>query len=300
MKKQTILITGASGLVGSSFIEGVAGNKIGTLVCPSHDQMDISKESSVRKLIEEHKPDTIINFAAHRNANTAEDQSGIKTASAWMTNVNGAKNLAELSGNYGIYLIHISTDMVFSGYETDKGPYSENDTPENNLEKLSWYGWTKRLAEKEILSKKINASIVRIGNVTKPIYDPNLDYVGKILWLYDKDKLYPLFDDQHITLTHIPDLTQLIVKLVENKLSGIFHVASSDLVTPFQLAEYLLLKARSKESIVKRTSIDEFLKKMPNRYPKFGGLKSQFTQEKLGIKFRSWQEIVDNFIKYAL
>lgn len=300
MKKQTILITGASGLVGSSFIDGVVNKKIGTLICPSHFQMDISNKSSIRKLIEEYKPDTIINFAAHRNANTAEDQCNDKTASAWMTNVIGVKNLAELSGKYEIYLIHISTDMVFSGYETDKGPYSENDTPEDNLKKLSWYGWTKRLAEKEILSKKINASIVRIGNVTKSIYDPSLDYIGKILWLYDRDKLYHLFDDQHITLTHIPELTLSTVKLIESRLNGVFHVASSDLVTPFQLAEYLLLKARSKESIVKRISIDKFLKKMPNRYPKFGGLKSQFTQKKLDIKFMSWQEVVDNFIKYAL
>lgn len=300
MKKQIILITGASGLVGSSFVEGVVNKKIGTLICPSHFQMDISKKSSIRKLIEEYKPDTIINFAAHRNANTAEDQYNDKTASAWMTSVVGVKNLAELSDRYGIYLIHISTDMVFSGYKTRKGPYSENDTPESSLEKLSWYGWTKRLAEKEILSKKINASIVRIGNVTKPIYNPNLDYVGKILWLYDTDKLYPLFDDQQITLTYLPELTQSIIKLIENKPNGVFHVASNDLVTPFQLAEYLLLKARFKDGIVKRTSIDEFLEKMPNRYPKFGGLNSQFTQKKLGTKFMSWQEIVDNFIKHAL
>lgn len=300
MKKQTILITGASGLVGSSFIEGVVSNKFITLVRPPHDQMDISKESSVKKIIEEYKPDTVINFAAHRNANTAEDQYNDKTASAWMANVVGAKNLAELSDRYGIYLIHISTDMVFGGYKTRKGPYLENDTPESSLEKLSWYGWTKRLAEKEILSKKINASIVRIGNVTKPIYNPNLDYIGKILWLYDRDKLYPLFDDQQITLTHIPELTLSIVKLIESKLNGVYHVASSDLVTPFQLAEYLLRKARFKEDFVKRTSIDEFLKKTPNRYPKFGGLKSQLTQKKLGIKFMSWQEIVDDFIKHAL
>lgn len=297
MTKKTILVTGGSGLVGSSFIGGYSENKY-QLIYPSHLEMDISNESSLKRYIEKHKPDVIINFAAHRNANTAEEQRKDKKGSAWRTNVQGTKNIVSISKKSGIYLIHISTDMVFSGHVKDKGPYHELNKPKKNLSRLSWYGWTKLLAEHSVSSYN-GGAIVRIGNVTKPIYDPGLDYVGKILWLFDNKKLYPLFDDQFITLSYLPDVSKTIFALIKNKVPGVFHVASSDLVTPYELAEHLLYKARRAKGKVKKISIDKYLSIYPNRYPKHGGLKTDFTQQKLGIMFPTWQKIVDNFIKYA-
>lgn len=290
-------MTGSRGFIGSSFIEVVLNTINYKIIRPSHQQMDISSITSIERVVLKYRPDTIINFAAHRNANTAEEQRNNKKGSAWKTNVIGAKNLAELCSEYKAHLVHISTDMVFSGYKTRRGPYSEKDTPENDPENLSWYGWTKRLAEKEIGSRKISASIVRIGNVTKPTYNPSLDYIGKVLWLYDNG--YSIFRNQYITLTRIGDLIQVILKLVDEKINGIFHVASSDLVTPARLAEHLIRKVGSKKGAVRGSNIDRYLKGIPNRYPKFGGLKSQFTQEKLGIKFMTWKEMVSDFINNA-
>ena len=298
MTRKTILITGGGGLVGSSFI-GQKVKKDYNFIYPSHGEMDISDKKQIKKFVERHKPDVIINFAAHRNANTAEEQRNSKKGSAWKTNVIGVENLVGLSKKQGLYLIQISTDMVFSGFENRKGPYSEIDLPDDKLKNLSWYGWTKVLGEKEVLDAKMGASVVRIANVTKPVYDPSLDYVGKILWLYDQKKLYSLFYDQYLSLSYIPDVISAIDRLLKKKIGGVFHVGSSNLVTPFEMAEYLLFKSRSVKNKVGKVSIDEFLKNMPNRYPKFGGLKSEYTQKKLGIKFPSWQKIVDNFIKHA-
>lgn len=297
MSKKSILITGSSGLVGSSFINGKV-EKNYHIFSPTHLQMDISKMSSISRYVGKNKSDIIINFAAHRNANTAEEQRMDKKGSAWRTNVEGTKNIVSISKKSGIYLIHISTDMIFSGYLEDKGPYHEFDKPKKNMSRLSWYGWTKLLAEHSVRSYN-GGAIVRIGNVTKPIYDPSLDYVGKILWLFDNKKLYPLFDNQFITLSYLPDVSKIIFALIKNKVSGVFHVASSDIVTPYELAKHLLYKARKSKGKVKKISIDEYLSIYPNRYPKHGGLKSVFTQQKLGIKFPTWQKIVDNFVKYA-
>jgi dTDP-4-dehydrorhamnose reductase len=299
MKRQTILIIGASGLVGTGFIDEVAKkSKIDYLLRPTHRDLDVSDFKSLTDYVKKFKPNVIINFAAHRNANSAEEQRNDKKGSAWKTNVVGARNVAKLSKQNKIYLIHISTDMVFSGRVSRKGPYSEEAIPESRSGLLSWYGWTKRLAEKAILSKGVDSSIIRIGNVVRPIYDPTLDYVGKALWLYDQKKLYPVFDDQFLTLSYIPDIALVIQKLLKKRTNGVFHVASSDLVTPFEMVEYLLYKSRNKKGVVKKTSIDDFLRKVPNRYPKYGGLMSKETQKKLGVRFGTWRKIVDNFIKY--
>lgn len=299
MKRQTILVTGSSGLVGSSFVASLLENQDRIdLLHPSHKELDIAEISSLNGFIEKNNPDVIINFAAHRNANTAEEQRGDKNGSAWRTNVKGTKNLITAAKKNGIYIIHISTDMVFPGHAKDKGPYHELQKPKKNPHRLSWYGWTKLLAEKEV-ELYDGGAIIRIGNVTKPIYDPSLDYVGKILWLYDQKKLYPLFDDQLITLSYLPDVSQTITSLIKNKIKGVFHVSSKDLLSPFEMAEYLLYKSRYKKNVVKKVSIDDFLQKVPNRYPKYGGLQSEHTQNLLGIKFGTWRDIVDNFIKYA-
>ena len=79
MKRQKILITGASGLVGSSFVTYVNKNHINyDLLLPDHEQLDIANKKSLRSYLNKNKPGIIINFAAHRNANTAEEQRKIK------------------------------------------------------------------------------------------------------------------------------------------------------------------------------------------------------------------------------
>jgi len=241
--ERRILITGTSGFIGSTCIHTLAGRKDYSLVCPSSAQMDITNKHAVEDAVKQYRPDTILNFAAHRNANTAEIQRGDEEGSAWMINVVGAKNLAEVCNIYRIYLLHVSTDMVFSGKETRKGPYSESDTPENDPNNLSWYGWTKRLAEQAVISNE-NACVVRIGNVTKPIYDPSLDYIGKIQWLYDTGNSYPLFHDQNITLTYIPELVDSMIQLIDARMSGVYHVASDNVTTPVELAKYLMSNVR--------------------------------------------------------
>jgi len=49
-------------------------------------------------------------------------------------------------------LIHISTDMVFSGNAENPGPYNETQIPDEPSEKLTWYGipkaWGKRQSGK--------------------------------------------------------------------------------------------------------------------------------------------------------
>lgn len=308
-KKNNILVTGSHGLVGSSFISNIFNHdthvmgefiesRAVTLICPDHSKMDISKKSEVARYVEKYRPEVIINFAAHRNANTAEEQREDKKGSAWKSNVVGVDNISSFCGHYGIYLIHISTDMVFSGYEDNKGPYDEESVTEEDISRLSWYGWTKKLGEEFVRSKK-NSAIIRIANITRPVYDPTLDYVGKLLWLYDSDKLYPMFNDQFATLTYIPHITEAILILIEKKLNGIFHIGSTNLFTPDQLTNYLFSRMKLKKISIKGVSIDEYLKDKPNRYPKHGGLKSIKTQKRLGLKFSTWEEIVDDFVLYV-
>ncbi len=291
--KNRILITGGGGFIGSNFLRYISRRKDISIIAPRRNKLDILNIDQLKKTFEKYCPDVVINYAAYRDANSAEKQRGDYKGSVWNANVVGVMNISRLSSTYGSFFIHISTDMVFSGREDHPGPYSELEKPETELRNLSWYGWTKAEAERR-LSRYKNVAIIRIGNVTQPIYDPKLDYVGKIIYLYDKKKLYPLFHDQNLTLTSIQMLFEIIEILISKKRAGIFHAATKDTFTPIELGKYLIARARGKAGDIKSMSIDDYLNKFPARYPKFGGLKAKETSRKLGIKLRSWKEVVDS------
>lgn len=293
-----ILVTGGNGLVGSHFVENYSKDLESdlTILSPTTQEMDITDKKSVENFFKSHKPDAVVNFAAFTDVSKAEEQRNNKNAPCWIVNVEGTANLIKAAG-YQPYFIYISTDVVFSGRKENPGPYKETDPTEKNQNFLSWYGWTKREAEKLITNNLKNAAILRIANPIRAKYPVKLDYIRKILKLYDTGKIYPMFNDQYLTLTYINEVTKSLRILLEKRLSGIYHVSSVNVFTPYKLANFLLEIARGKKDFVKPTSIKSFLIDNPVRYPQYGGLKVEKTQKNFNLKFMSWEEIVLDIAK---
>ncbi|MBI2196464.1 sugar nucleotide-binding protein [Candidatus Daviesbacteria bacterium] len=288
-----ILVTGSNGLVGSHFVENYQSSKNIVILSPSQDELDITNLKSVKDFFKMHDPDTVIHFAAFTDVSKAEEQRNNKNAPCWIVNVEGTTNLIR-SLNPDTFFIAISTDVIFSGSKENPGPYSEDETPEENPDLLSWYGWTKREAERQIINNIKNFAILRISNPVRSNYELKSDYVRKILTLYDSGKLYPMFNDQYLTLTYINEVTETLEVMLHKRPIGIFHASSSNLFTPHKLANLLIERARGKKDVVKPVSIEPFLKDNQSRYPQFGGLKVEQTEKKLGMKFRSWEEIIED------
>lgn len=286
-----LLVTGGNGLVGSHFVENYNGDL--TILSPGRKELDITDEKSVANFFKLQMVDTIIHFAAFTDVSKAEEQRDNKKGSCWVINVEGTANLVKAAYNNKPYFIYISTDVVFSGSKNNPGPYAEDYPTEDNPDLLSWYGWTKRESEQLIINNLKNAAILRIANPVRSKYQAKLDYVRKILSLYDMGKLYPMFDDQYLTLTYINEVTEALKILLKRKLVGIFHVSSTNLFTPYKLANLLIEKARGKKGFVKPMSIESFLKDNSSRYPQYGGLKVEETQKTLNVKFRNWEEVIE-------
>lgn len=297
-----ILLTGASGLIGSHIKENLEQHNFAKILAPTSQDFNVTSPESVNSYFNNHLPKIVIHSAAFTDVTGGELQRNDKNGTAWKINVEGTQNIVDVCKKNDVKLIHISTDVIFSGREDDKGPYTESHQPETNPDMISWYGWTKSVAERAVIQELASSAIVRISNPTRAAYDRKLDYVRKIVAAYDLKKPVRLFDDQHLTLTYVNDVSEAVFQIIQKDLQGIFHVSSANLFTPYELAEYTLDKARNVNGIVQRSSIEEFLKQPGNasRYPQYGGLKVQESQTKLGMQFKTWQEIINSLIKEGL
>ena len=293
------LVIGGSGLIGSRFIElSKKGDKI---LSPAEKKLDITNGTSVAKYFEQNKDkfDVVINFAAYTNVDGAERQRGNKKGIVWRINVDGAKNVAEACQKYGKFLIHISTDFVFPGTKEKPGPYSESAKLPEKMGGIAWYGWTKLVGERKVKNANKYVAIVRTAYPFRAaLYKQKLDFARNILSLYDDAKLYPMFADQKMTPVFIDDLVKVLKKIVRLKKGGVYHVVTSDSTTPYEFASYLLEKARGVKGVVKKGSMEDFLK-APGRTPRpsLGVLDSRKTQKILGMRFRTWKQVVNEFVR---
>jgi dTDP-4-dehydrorhamnose reductase len=292
-----IYVTGSKGMVGSRFLE--LTSKRYKILSPEIDQLDITDGEAVDSFFKKDKPDYLIHLAAFTDVGGAENERGDKKGMCWNINVEGTKNLAEASKKYGTFMVYISTDMVFPGSEENPGPYNEAEKLENNPDKVTWYGYTKGQGERdvlEILGDK--CAILRIIYPVRAKFDQKLDYIRKPLSLFDEGKLYPMFTDQQVSISFIDEIVRVLEKVVKDKKSGIFHASSKDTTTPHELISYVIKKARGVKGAVKESSLKEFLKNTDNpvRYPMYGGLRVEKTEQELGIKFSTWKQIADSII----
>lgn len=283
-------------MIASRFVE-LASDKF-SIVGVDEKSLDITNNSSVTNYFSQNKFDAVINFAAYTNVDGAEKERG-QEGFVWKLNVEGPRNLISACKENHIFLIHISTDFIFPGDTTFSGPYSEDAKPLEKLdERMGWYGWTKRIAEKDILESGVNGAIVRFGYPFRAAsYDLKNDWARNLIKLYNEDKLYPLFSDQIQSILFIDDLVAPLSKIIENRMTGVFHIASSDTTTPYESGKYLLEKIAGHTVEIKKGSMVEFLK-VPERTPRpiFGGLNTLKTQKALNMKFKTWREMVDEFV----
>ncbi len=294
MKK--LLVVGGTGMVASRFVD-LSQDKF-DITSIDEKTLDITNNAAVENYLTVNKFDAVINFAAFTNVDAAEADKGNEEGLTYKLNVLGPKNLAEYCNENNIFLVHISTDFVFSGSEAESGPYDEDAIPPETSTGIGWYGWTKNRAEFMLKNVSNKYAVIRYGYPFRAAnYDLKNDWARNLIKLYNEQKLYPLFDDQVQSVVFIDHLVEPLTKIINEELTGVFHIASSDTTTPYEIGKYLLEKYSGKEVELQKGSMVEFLK-APGRTPRprLGGLKVEKTEAKLGMKFKTWKEMADEFV----
>lgn len=140
-KFDRILITGASGFVGSRVTEYLRDKY--TLLTPSHGELDITSAEAVERFIQTNRPDVILHLAAISNTGYCEEHPD----ESMLVNVTSVGNIAKSAARHSVKLVFFSSDQIYNG-NLEPGLLSENipTAPENH------YGRHKKLAEELALS----------------------------------------------------------------------------------------------------------------------------------------------------
>ncbi|GAB4294365.1 MAG: dTDP-4-dehydrorhamnose reductase [Oscillatoriaceae cyanobacterium] len=218
-----ILLIGTQGQLGTELIPLLATQ--GNLTAVDRDTLNLADSDSVRQVVQQVKPDVIVNAAAY----TAVDKAESEPELAMAVNGIGVGVLAEETLTLGARLIHISTDYVFDG--TQSQPYQDTDT----TNPLGIYGKSKLLGEQNITATGANAIIIRTAWVYGTGGPGN--FVKTMLRLGGQREEIRVVTDQIGSPTWTRDLATAIVHLVENPAApGIYHYTNSGVCSWYDFA----------------------------------------------------------------
>jgi len=213
-----MLVIGAAGLVGGNLLR-LSPRYPYDVIPAFHDyvpqeyratglQLDITAPNAWRTVVDR-RPGCVVNLSC---VGVAQSESSPERAHA--VHVSGVRELARACRDHGLRLIHLSTDMVYSGR---KGiPYTLDDVPDP----VSVYGRTKLEGEKALKEAGCNHVIVRSALV---LGRDRFRQRGFLEWMIDKatkGEPLPLYADQLRTPIVVDDLVDVIFRLADSSYTG--------------------------------------------------------------------------------
>ena len=273
-----VLITGANGQLGRELTKQYSERDV-ELILTDVAELDITNTGEVYKFVNKHRPDVIINCAAH----TAVDKCETDIDNAYKINAIGPKNLSTAAYSIGAEIVQISTDYVFDGESTE--PITEFDL--TNPQTV--YGESKLQGERLTAQFNPKHYILR----TAWLYGDGNNFVKTMIKLSETNKSLKVVNDQQGSPTSTVDLAKVILKLVEEKNYGLFHATCKGQCSWYDFTkEIFRLKGISTEVIPCTT--EEFPR--PAKRPKYSVLRN-YMLELTGDIMRTWQEAIEEYLK---
>lgn len=289
-----LLVTGRDGQVAQA-LSKCASDTV-EIICVGRPELDLLDPASIKRQVEAHRPDLVINPAAYTAVDKAESEAGL----AFAVNRDGAGYVAEAAARIDVPIIQISTDYVFRGDKTS--PYTEGDATDPQ----GVYGASKLAGEQAVAAANPKYAILRTAWVYAPWGN---NFARTMLRLAADRDVVRVVADQHGTPTYAPDIADGILVVARKMLAekeahdwrGVFHMTNSGATSWAGFAEEIF--ARSAEHGGASASVEPITTAeypTPAKRPANSRLETAKFTKSFGHKFPDWRDGARLFLNIAL
>jgi dTDP-4-dehydrorhamnose reductase len=291
MSQKRILLIAPTGQVGGELLR--CAQPLGTVIPVSrvsnaYGHVDLSNADSVRRIIQEVKPDIILNAAAY----TAVDQAEEETELAFQVNGTAPAIMAEEAKKLNSLLVHYSTDYVFDG--ENEIPYSEDD----NVNPKGAYGKTKLAGEEGIEAiggeylilrtawvygirgKNFLLTMQRLANERNELRIVS-DQIGAPTWSY----MISLATVQILSQLYSPQLAK-----DRAQFSGLYHLTCGGQTSWYEFAKAIIAREDKQPNVIPIPTTEY---PTPAKRPAYSVLSNQRLQQTFGITLPDWDKTLE-------
>ncbi|TSC58118.1 MAG: hypothetical protein Greene041619_807, partial [Candidatus Peregrinibacteria bacterium Greene0416_19] len=179
--------------------------------------VDIADRRAVASLLDDSKPDVVINAAGKTgrpNVDWCEDHK----RETLRSNVTGALVLLEECVQRDLYLVHLSSGCIYDG-NNGGGGFSEDDPP-NFFG--SFYSRTKAWSDQAMRDFAAHPGGGVLTFRLRMPFDGSTDERNLIMKL----RKYPRVLDVQNSITHIPDFLTVAHTLIERRRTGVYNIVN--------------------------------------------------------------------------
>ena len=228
-----LLITGASGLLGSKLVELAldAGHNVTSLhnvhTARGNEtvRVDLRNVEEVSRVLANHAPDAVIHTASiadvdfcERNPSLAMDVNGKATGI-----------IASACRELNSFLVYVSSDYVFDG---KTGRYSEEDAPNP----LNAYGQSKLLGERMVSNLARDYCTVRTSVVFGCGHEHRSNLGTWLLDRLDTGQNVKVVNDQYASPTLSTHLAKMLLEVTERRITETIHLAGVTRINRYEFA----------------------------------------------------------------
>jgi dTDP-4-dehydrorhamnose reductase len=285
-----ILVTGASGLIGRElcYVAEKEGHKVYSAyhkVKPEFGEaieLDITNRESVRRAVQDKRPDCIVHLAALTDVDRCE----IEKEEARKINAYSTELIAKAANAQSTFLIYVSTDYVFDG---KKGLYGEEDNPEP----INYYGTTKLMGEHSVRDFAAEWCIARTS--TPFGRHPNrVSFPQFVIERLSKGQEIRVVEDQHTSPTSTSNLARMLLEIAERRIKGYMHVSGATRISRLELALLVAERMSLRKELITAVPMDSM--KWRAKRPKDSSLSVKKAKSLLKNKPKEIRQAIDEFL----
>ncbi|RLB68460.1 MAG: dTDP-4-dehydrorhamnose reductase [Deltaproteobacteria bacterium] len=280
-----IVVTGCQGMLGQAVVSLLSLTSTEHEVVPlTREDLDITDDKQVMKVLGKIKPQVVINCAAYTDVDGAEDEKHVALA----VNARGVRNIAMAAVEHRIFVCHFSTDYIFDGKK--KEPYREWD----EHWPLNYYGMSKQGGEEMLASIWDGYLLIR----TSWLYGPGgKNFVDTVRGKLEAGEKLKVVDDQFGAPTYVGDLAAAAIVLTDLRARGRYHYTNDagNGVSWYEVArEIAVITGHDPEQItpIKTADIEQKAER-----PAHSVLGLQKIKEVLPSMVRSWKDALRSYLE---